>query len=226
MFYTPSPIVDYLVWPSLNQVLADRAPDELNQLRILDPSCGCGAFLIGCFRFLIHWHRRQVGDSGLAVQYSIQAMERVCRGCDIDSRALRCTARLLVLAAWESTKDGFSSPEGTFAASVPDFKSVLDCRSVLEPFAEHDSVWPKPECDVIIGGPPFVRVETLHRSQKDRLRYYRQRLYFSIRYKSVLVRRKSARPETAGEAIKPSSSRLTTTRSYFRPGAITVAGPS
>jgi hypothetical protein len=37
MFYTPAPIVDYLVSTTLGKLLADRTPDELARLRVLDP---------------------------------------------------------------------------------------------------------------------------------------------------------------------------------------------
>jgi hypothetical protein len=152
-----------------SHLFAERSPDELSQLRVLDPSCGCGAFLIGCFRFLIHWHERQIGDTGLAKQLSIQFMENAFRGCDIDSRALWWTSRLLLLASWESMR----SSNIAFKSSIPNFKSVLNCRSFLE--ADGNSILQAPEYDAIIGGPPFVRLEALYRGQRDQLRYYRRR---------------------------------------------------
>jgi hypothetical protein len=48
MFYTPAPIVDYLVATTLAPLLSNRHPEEILQPRVLDPSCGCGAFLIAC----------------------------------------------------------------------------------------------------------------------------------------------------------------------------------
>ena len=47
----------------------------------------------------------------------------------------------------------------------------------------------------------------------------------SIRYRFFLVRRMSELPATAGEAMKPSSSRLTANFSKLRPGLITVVFP-
>ena len=59
--------------------------------------------------------------------------------------------------------------------AIPDFKSALRCESFLEPHSDGNRSVPEPEYDAIIGGPAFVRLEGLHRSQKERLRYYRQR---------------------------------------------------
>ena len=41
-----------------------------------------------------------------------------------------------------------------------------------------DAAWRKAEFDVIIGGPPFVRVEQLHRSDARKVHEYRQRVYY------------------------------------------------
>jgi hypothetical protein len=149
MFYTPAPIVDYLVWTSLTQLFAERTPDDLSKLRVLDPSCGCGAFLIGCFRFLVLWHEQRFADAKLAQQRSIQLMERVFRGCDIDSRALKWTARLLSLAAWHGTKGKADFSNAALNAAVPDFRAALTCRSFLEPAGECGSLVPEPMYDAL-----------------------------------------------------------------------------
>jgi hypothetical protein len=104
MFYTPAPIVDYMAWATLSRLLADRTLDELAGLHVLDLSCGCGAFLIGCFRFLIRWYEQCLGDHGMAWQHALDLMGRAFRGCDIDTRALQWTAKLLSLAAWRGVR--------------------------------------------------------------------------------------------------------------------------
>src|SRR5580693_3282069 len=50
-------------------------------------------------------------------------------------------------------------------------------------------------------------------------------LLYSIRYKSVFVRRKNARPDIAGEAIKPFGNELVARVSKVRPGLRTVVLP-
>lgn len=53
--YTPAPIVDYLVNAILGRAFAGRSIDGIKRLRILDPSCGCGAFLIAACRYGLWW---------------------------------------------------------------------------------------------------------------------------------------------------------------------------
>jgi hypothetical protein len=175
MFYTPAPIVDYMVSVTLGGLLADRTPDELTRLRVLDPSCGCGAFLIGCFRFLIRWHEKRLGDHQLAQRCAIDLMGQAFRGCDIDCRALHWTAKLLALAAWHSARGNVTCSGESQIEAIPNFNAILACRSFLEQHGDSNQLVPEPRYDAIIGGPPFVRLEALHRSQKERLHYYRRR---------------------------------------------------
>jgi len=122
MFYTPAPIVDYMVSTTLSRLLADRTPEELTGLQVLDPSCGCGAFLIGCFRFLIRWREQRLGDLGMARQHAFDLMGRAFRGCDIDPRALQWTAKLLALAAWHSARGNVECSGDAWIEAIPDFK--------------------------------------------------------------------------------------------------------
>lgn len=182
MFYTPAPIVDYLVFTSLNQLLADRTPGELSQLRVLDPSCGCGAFLIGCIRLVLQrLAPRPPGASPPNDQYSLRFLGQVFHGCDIDSRALRWTKRLLALAVWESIQDRIELSTPLSDSDLPGFGQTLHCGSFLEPPNDCNTNLLKPGYDLILGGPPFVRLEALQRSQGDRLRSYRRR-FLSARH--------------------------------------------
>jgi hypothetical protein len=175
MFYTPAPIVDYMVSATLSRLLADRTPEELAGLRVLDPSCGCGAFLIGCFRFLIRWYENRLDDHQLAQKCAIDLMGQAFRGCDIDHRALHWTGKLLALAAWHSASGNVACSGDSQIEAIPNFKAILACKSFLELHGDSNQLVPEPQYDAIIGGPPFVRLEALHRSQKERLRYYRRR---------------------------------------------------
>ena len=51
-FYTPQPIADYLVRRTLGPLVREAAPDQILQLRIVDPAMGSGAFLVAACRFL------------------------------------------------------------------------------------------------------------------------------------------------------------------------------
>jgi len=169
MYYTPAPIVDYLVSTSLSRLLDRRTPDELRGLRVVDPSCGCGAFLIGSLRFLVRWNQQQPGCAGVATENAVKLMQSAFRGCDIDSKALQSTARLLLFAVWQCMKAEGPSVSIDGETPVPDFRPNLSCMSFLGPDAGDGSPFPEPKHDAVIGGPPFVRLEELHRTQKEQL---------------------------------------------------------
>jgi hypothetical protein len=57
VFYTPSYIVDYIVEKTVGELLKRKSPREVASLRICDPACGSGSFLLGAYKYLLNWHR-------------------------------------------------------------------------------------------------------------------------------------------------------------------------
>lgn len=65
VYYTPQYIVDYIVKNTVgkltNSPLEGGAggvtPDEISKLKIVDPACGSGSFLIGAYQYLLDWHK-------------------------------------------------------------------------------------------------------------------------------------------------------------------------
>ena len=57
VFYTPQYIVEYIVAHTVGELVKDKTPRDVAKLRILDPACGSGSFLIGAYHFLLTWHR-------------------------------------------------------------------------------------------------------------------------------------------------------------------------
>ncbi len=49
VYYTPRYIVEYIVSQTVGKLLAGRPPEDALQLRLLDPACGSGSFLIRAF---------------------------------------------------------------------------------------------------------------------------------------------------------------------------------
>jgi len=57
VYYTPQYIVDYIVQNTVGALLAQcKTPADVAKLRILDPACGSGSFLLGAYAALIKWH--------------------------------------------------------------------------------------------------------------------------------------------------------------------------
>lgn len=57
VYYTPSYIVDYIVENTVGKLLEGQTPAAASELRVLDPACGSGSFLIGAYQRLLDWHR-------------------------------------------------------------------------------------------------------------------------------------------------------------------------
>jgi len=57
VFYTPQYIVEYIVAHTVGELVKEKTPRDVAKLRVLDPACGSGSFLIGAFQFLLDWHR-------------------------------------------------------------------------------------------------------------------------------------------------------------------------
>jgi hypothetical protein len=60
VYYTPDYIVDYIVKNTVGKLVEGKKPGPrggVRHLKILDPACGSGSFLIGVYQFLLDWHR-------------------------------------------------------------------------------------------------------------------------------------------------------------------------
>ena len=56
VYYTPEFIVDYIVNHTVGELVKDKTPRDVAKLRVLDPACGSGSFLLGAYQFLLDWH--------------------------------------------------------------------------------------------------------------------------------------------------------------------------
>jgi len=56
VYYTPQYIVDYIVENTVGVKIKDKSPDEIESVKICDPACGSGSFLLGAFQYLIDYH--------------------------------------------------------------------------------------------------------------------------------------------------------------------------
>lgn len=56
VFYTPEYVVDYIVNSTLGKKIEKLSPTEVAKIKILDPACGSGSFLISAYDYLLNWH--------------------------------------------------------------------------------------------------------------------------------------------------------------------------
>jgi hypothetical protein len=107
-FYTPQPIADYLVRRTLGPLVREATPDQILQLRIVDPAMGSGAFLVAACRFLATayeaalvqaggCHPTDIGDAERA-RIRRTVTERCLYGVDLNPMAVQLARLSLWLA--------------------------------------------------------------------------------------------------------------------------------
>ena len=104
VYYTPAALVDYIVYHTLKKAFYKLEPEQIQRLQILDPSCGCGVFLIASIRFILEWFKDKYSNKKspyLSPQESFELLESMIYGTDIDERAIHWTRRLLLLTVWD-----------------------------------------------------------------------------------------------------------------------------
>jgi adenine-specific DNA-methyltransferase len=56
VYYTPQYIVDYIVKNTVGKLIDGKAPKDIEAIKIVDPACGSGSFLVGAYQFLLSYH--------------------------------------------------------------------------------------------------------------------------------------------------------------------------
>ncbi|HJH25983.1 MAG TPA: hypothetical protein C5S37_04230 [Methanophagales archaeon] len=58
VYYTPQYIVDYIVKNTVGKLVEGKGktPEEIVEIKVLDPACGSGSFLIGAYTYLLQYH--------------------------------------------------------------------------------------------------------------------------------------------------------------------------
>jgi hypothetical protein len=155
VYYTPAYIVAYIVAQTLTPLLADKTPEQAAALRILDPACGSGSFLIGAYQFLLEWYLRAYCQSapekaerqgllrrvntagGAEWQLTIKARKQILLqhiyGVDIDSRAVETTKLSLLLRAMEGETEATirAQLELWHERVLPDLGRNIQCGNAL-----------------------------------------------------------------------------------------------
>jgi hypothetical protein len=173
VYYTPAALVDYLVFHTLKKFFHKSDAEQIRCLRILDPSCGCGAFLIAAVRFILKWledkHNNSKQSLYLSPQESFGLLESMIYGTDIDERAIQRTRSLLLLTVWDFYVNNGVSKNDIRNLRIPTLKDNIVCKDFLEEQSLKNEAF-----QVIIGGPPFVRVQELYKSDPAKVDNYKR----------------------------------------------------
>lgn len=117
VYYTPQYIVDYIVKNTIGKLIDNKTPKEVSKIKITDPACGSGSFLIGAYQFLLDWHKDYYMQNGkvskgnkdnpltptgeLTTAEKKRILLNNIYGVDLDSNAVEVTKLSLLLKCME-----------------------------------------------------------------------------------------------------------------------------
>jgi len=64
VYYTPEYVVDYIVKNTVGKLIDGKTPKEISKIKIVDPACGSGSFLIGAYQHLLDFHKNYYTNNG------------------------------------------------------------------------------------------------------------------------------------------------------------------
>jgi len=158
VYYTPTYIVDYIVKNTVGRLVEGKKPGPrggVSRLRILDPACGSGSFLLGAFQFLLDWHleaytqddeperwatggsprinKARDGSWRLTIDERKRILLNNIYGVDIDSQAVEVTKLSLLLKVLENEDQ--ESLDGQLSLykdrALPDLGDNIKCGNSL-----------------------------------------------------------------------------------------------
>ena len=157
VYYTPTYIVDYIVNNTVGKILENvTTPKEINKIKILDPACGSGSFLLGAYQYLLDWHLKYylkeletsnkllqqkqppvcINDKGaylLTTSEKKRILLNNIYGVDIDSQAVEVTKLSLMLKVLEGESTQTLNNELKFfrERALPDLSNNIKCGNSL-----------------------------------------------------------------------------------------------
>ena len=174
IYYTPSYIVDYIVKNTVGEFIKTHTPEEIRKVRILDPACGSGSFLIRAYKELENYWKKQYGtqetlkyDEGKRFySMKVEILKNNIFGVDLDPKAVEI-AQLNLLLQISERKHRLPLLQNNIKVgnSLFDDPSISDrAFNWGEQFPE---IMKEGGFDIVIGNPPYIDSEEMSKSQPN-----------------------------------------------------------
>ncbi|MCK4330546.1 N-6 DNA methylase [candidate division WOR-3 bacterium] len=153
VYYTPKYIVEYIVKNTVGKIIKEKAPKQIDKIKLLDPACGSGSFLLGAYQELLNYHLEwysksenlrkalkkgqiiQIGKD--SYQLTITEKQRILLnnifGVDIDTQAVEVSKLSLLLKLLEGETEESTGRlfRYTQMKLLPDLSNNIKCGNSL-----------------------------------------------------------------------------------------------
>ncbi len=181
IYYTPTYIVDFIAKNTLGELLKNHKINETEKIKILDPACGSGSFLIKTFDVLNEYHSKKderyeqktLGDDGTTYSVKERILKNNIFGVDLDKQAIEFAQLNLLLKIAEkghklpllreNIKQGNSLVDDEEIAKLNSFNWQEKFKEIIQ-FNENEILKEGFGFDVIIGNPPWVSLKGKQKS--------------------------------------------------------------
>ncbi len=153
VYYTPKYIVDYIVKNTVGELIKKKTPKQIEKIKILDPACGSGSFLLGAYQCLLDYHlnwyskeehcKRALKQGKIiqrgkdSYQLSVEEKQKILTnnifGVDIDSQAVEVSKLSLLLKLLEGETEESTGKLFKYSQIklLPDLSNNIKCGNSL-----------------------------------------------------------------------------------------------
>lgn len=149
VYYTPQKVTKYIVENTIGLLIDDKTPEEISKIKILDPSCGSGSFLLRAYTYLLDYHLNYYlkpevktpkevvyeknGNYYLTIREKKRILKNNIYGVDIDPLAVEVTKLSLLLKVLEDQfKDELQQQRTLFhERALPNLNDNIKCGNSL-----------------------------------------------------------------------------------------------
>ena len=162
IYYTPIYIVDYIVRNTLGELLKDENVN-VEDIRVLDPACGSGSFLIKVFDVLNEYHERNNRNysqtlldlkTGIPFTAKVKILQNNIFGVDLDKKAVEI-AQLNLLLKIAEQKQRLPLLEKNIKCGNSLIDKEVEGSRVFKWIDEFPEIVRGGGFDVVIGNPPY-----------------------------------------------------------------------
>ncbi|MDE0090065.1 MAG: N-6 DNA methylase [Thaumarchaeota archaeon] len=151
VFYTPEFVVDYIVKNTVGRLIHNKSPSQMERIRVIDPACGSGTFLVRAYSAFLERHlkyysdrttvdkhpkeiyRREDGTWFLTTEIRKRILLNSIYGLDVDSYAVEITKLSLLLKVLENeSNEAVNKQMKLFKQkALPDLDKNILCGNTL-----------------------------------------------------------------------------------------------